>query len=92
MATNHILIHISLNHCVRLSYFMCLFSSGLQSFRESVIGGPLPNARLISFNVAEDRDIPDHIQTVMLMQWGQFVDHDVTLTAISKIFTDPSGK
>ncbi|KAK2166056.1 hypothetical protein LSH36_43g07001, partial [Paralvinella palmiformis] len=72
-------------------YLPPVYADGLQSFRESVIGGPLPNARLISFNVAEDRDIPDHIQTVMLMQWGQFVDHDVTLTAISKIFTDPSA-
>ena len=64
----------------------------MQSFRESVTGGPLPNARLISFTLAQDRDIPHHIQTVMLMQWGQFVDHDLTLTAISKIFTDPAGK
>jgi hypothetical protein len=63
----------------------------METLRESASGGPLPDARRISFTVAQDRDIPQHIQTVMLMQWGQFTDHDLTITAISKICNDPSG-
>lgn len=66
--------------------------TGVQSLRLSRDGSPLPEARRVSFSIAESKSVPHHVNTLMLMQWGQFLDHDLTLTAISKIATDPSGQ
>ncbi|XP_076461478.1 salivary peroxidase/catechol oxidase-like [Babylonia areolata] len=46
-------------------------------------GRPLPSARLVSTRVHQptpDGDLKDF--THLVMQWGQFVDHDITSTAI----------
>ncbi|KAK8376103.1 hypothetical protein O3P69_008672 [Scylla paramamosain] len=40
-------------------------------------GSPLPNVRHISNNVMVDLDLPDTQFTSSVMQWAQFVDHDV---------------
>ena len=69
----------------------CLFSV-MSSMRRARDGSELPDARRISFNINTDVDRPHFLHTTMLMQWGQFVDHDLALTAISKISIDPSGK
>lgn len=37
---------------------------------------PRPSARLISQQVIRDLNIPQNDATLMLMQWGQFIDHD----------------
>ena len=37
---------------------------------------PRPSARLISTTVIQDIDISQQDATLMLMQWGQFLDHD----------------
>jgi len=37
-------------------------------------------------------DNPDHIHTLMLMQVGQFLDHDMSKTAISKIAASDKGQ
>jgi len=39
-----------------------------------------------------DFDIPHHMHTLMLMQVGQFVDHDLTRTAISKLAVNARGQ
>ncbi len=46
--------------------------------RVSVTGAPLPSARTISALVHQDRNITTTQFTTMLMQWGQFLDHDIT--------------
>ena len=40
----------------------------------------LPNPRLVSTEFHKDEDAPDSKVTHMVTQWGQFLDHDITLT------------
>ena len=40
---------------------------------------PNPSARLVSVSVVEDRNIVEDHFTHLLMQWGQFLDHDLDL-------------
>ena len=55
-----------------------VYDDGIQNIRKSVTGAPLPSARLVSTVIHVDKDIPLESVTHMLMQWGQFVDHDLT--------------
>ncbi|XP_076680501.1 uncharacterized protein LOC143375379 [Andrena cerasifolii] len=63
-----------------------VYDDGVQSVRRSVSRRPLPSARLVTSVIHEDRDVPLASVTHMLMQWGQFVDHDVTATGQSRGF------
>ena len=56
--------------------------------RRSVLGGALPTARVVSLHLFPDFDIPDTKRTLALMTFGQFIDHDLTHTAISKTSLD----
>ena len=47
-------------------------------------GQPLPSARLVSTTVAADANADSKSLTLMAMQWGQFLDHDLTSTATSR--------
>lgn len=60
------------------------YDDGVQSIRRSKNGRPLPSAREITNLIHENKDVPLASVTHMLMQWGQFVDHDLT-GAILKI-------
>ncbi|XP_040572178.1 salivary peroxidase/catechol oxidase [Lepeophtheirus salmonis] len=42
----------------------------------------LPSARKVSDVLIGDRDAPSPIYTLLLMQWGQFMDHDITHSPI----------
>ncbi len=49
-------------------------------------GADRPNARVISNAISDQRDqvrLPENPATDMLWQWGQFLDHDITLTPVS---------
>ncbi|XP_044731431.1 uncharacterized protein LOC123294462 [Chrysoperla carnea] len=63
------------------------YQDGIQSVRRSIVfNRPLPSAREISITVHTDRNIELTAITHMLMQWGQFIDHDVTQSAQSRGF------
>ncbi|XP_063858691.1 LOW QUALITY PROTEIN: peroxidase-like [Scylla paramamosain] len=62
------------------------YSDGIEALRQSVHGGTLPNARLISDTVHRPLNRPSYHITMMVMQWGQFLDHDLTATAQSRGF------
>ncbi|XP_046398889.1 peroxidase-like isoform X2 [Ischnura elegans] len=56
------------------------YADGIQQMRRSVSGKPLPSARYISTSLAPDSDRPDQVTTLSLMQWTQFVEHDLAHT------------
>ena len=62
--------------------------SGVEEMRRSVTGRYLPGARHVSFRLFPDADLPDVTKNMVLVYWGQFVDHDLTLTAITEVPTD----
>jgi len=55
-------------------------------------GTELPNARLVSTTVHPDMNIPDVIHPLLLMTFGQFLDHDMSKTAISTIASSTDGQ
>ncbi len=38
---------------------------------------PFPSARTVSTYIVRDQEVNDTIHTMLLMQWGQFMDHDL---------------
>ncbi|KAI4458407.1 oxidase/peroxidase [Holotrichia oblita] len=48
--------------------------------RISVTGNQLPLSRIVSRTMHPDEGFHDHAGTVMIIAWGQFMDHDYTLT------------
>uniref|UniRef100_A0A336MLM4 CSON003533 protein n=1 Tax=Culicoides sonorensis TaxID=179676 RepID=A0A336MLM4_CULSO len=55
------------------------YGDGIETFRKSIDGSPLPSARFVSLVVHGDREDESQV-TLMLPQWGQFIDHDLTAT------------
>lgn len=58
-----------------------LYADGMTAPRISVLGTQLPLPRIVSRTVHPDEGFHDHAGTVMVVAWGQFMDHDYTLTA-----------
>ncbi|KAF4516770.1 hypothetical protein B566_EDAN004609 [Ephemera danica] len=58
-----------------------LYADGISAPRISVTGRQLPLPRIVSRTVHPDEGFHDHAGTVMVVAWGQFMDHDYTLTA-----------
>lgn len=55
---------------------------GIQQERVSVVdGSPLPSPRLITSLVHRDHDQPSSDLSLLIMVWGQVIDHDVALAA-----------
>ncbi|XP_055676431.1 peroxidase [Lutzomyia longipalpis] len=55
------------------------YGDGVASPTTSVTGEDLPNARVISVDVFGERDVPDPKYTLLNMQWGQIMTHDMSL-------------
>lgn len=55
--------------------------------KTGVTGATLPNPRTVSLAAVRWSDKPDAKSTLMLMQWGQFVIHDLSLAATTPMFT-----
>ncbi|XP_052748877.1 chorion peroxidase [Galleria mellonella] len=60
------------------------YGDGISSPRKSRSGASLPSARDVSVTVHRPTYAQDSAFTVMLAVWGQFIDHDITATALSK--------
>ncbi|XKL68847.1 hypothetical protein PGB90_006616 [Kerria lacca] len=56
-----------------------LFADGINSPRISVQGTPLPPARIVSRTMHPDEGYHEHAATIMIIAFGQFMDHDLTL-------------
>ena len=52
----------------------------------SVTGQDLPSPRFISTSIHKDIQHPHSRYTLMVMQFGQFLDHDITFTPLNKGF------
>lgn len=61
------------------------YSDGIDEVRRSVTGDELPSARVISAQLLTDLNKPSREISLALVFFGQFVDHDLTRTAITKI-------
>ncbi|GBP47660.1 Peroxidase [Eumeta japonica] len=59
------------------------YADGKHALPKSSSGKPLPNARLISCELFPPKEINDPEYTLLTMQFGQFVTHDMSLTADS---------
>ena len=59
--------------------------------RVSSDGGSLPNVRTLVSKLFGDTESPSHLATVLHMRFGQFLDHDMDRTAISKLATSLDG-
>lgn len=63
------------------------YSDEVSEFRNSKSGKPLPSARLVSLKIHQSFNDTTHseIFTAAVMDFGQFVDHDLSLTATAKV-------
>jgi hypothetical protein len=65
------------------------YDDGLMTPRSrSVTGAPLPSPRLVSVNIHNDVSAPHVRYSLMLMQYAQFVDHDLTHTPVNRGFSN----
>lgn len=76
---------ISLFRFIQMDRYSRLLSAkygdGFSSPTTSITGGELPNARLISLIVFGEEDVPDPQFTLVNMQWGQIITHDMSMIA-----------
>ena len=61
------------------------YSDGVWRPKASKDGSSLPSARLVSINIIPDVDAPSELDTHNVMQWGQFVDHDLAHTPMFRL-------
>eukprot|EP00092_Neocalanus_flemingeri_P035162 GFUD01038265.1.p1 GENE.GFUD01038265.1~~GFUD01038265.1.p1 ORF type:complete len:1101 (-),score=192.91 GFUD01038265.1:78-3197(-) len=67
------------------------YDDGISSPRlRSVEGFPLPNPRVVSQRIHTTQVTPDPSFMLTMMQWGQFVDHDIVLTPTHSGFNGSS--
>lgn len=67
------------------------YEDGVSEIRKTgVTGQQLPNPRTVSLASIKWSERSDAKASVMLMQWGQFVDHDLSLAATTPMLT-PQG-
>ena len=66
-------------------YLPPVYANGMDAPRVSVVdGSPLPTPRLITSRVHAEQDQPQGVLSILIMSWGQFIDHDLTLAAPPK--------
>ncbi|GAB6032281.1 hypothetical protein CHUAL_010922 [Chamberlinius hualienensis] len=60
------------------------YPDGLDTPRVGVDGHLLPNPRVISTTIHRESNAHDHAITYFLVVWGQIIDHDIALAAITE--------
>jgi peroxidase len=60
------------------------YADGVSAARRAHDGSELPSARQVSLEVHRPSYHSDYNFTVMLAVWGQFLDHDITATALNQ--------
>ncbi|XP_065318867.1 chorion peroxidase-like [Gordionus sp. m RMFG-2023] len=60
------------------------YGDGKSSFRRSQSGSPLPNARKISLLIHGLPDMLNEFLSIIAMQWGQMVDHEMNFVPATK--------
>lgn len=61
------------------------YSDGVAEPRKSSDHKELPSARVVSVKLIKDMSKEDETLTLAVMQWGQFVTHDMAHTASSRM-------
>ncbi|XP_046655262.1 chorion peroxidase-like [Daphnia pulicaria] len=56
------------------------YADGVSAIRLAQSGAALPSTRLVSTTVTSNNSVPENDATFITMQWGQFMDHDLTQT------------
>ncbi|XP_046917513.2 peroxidase isoform X2 [Dermatophagoides farinae] len=70
-------------------YLPPVYSNGIDGYRKSVMKGrKLPHPRLVTRMVHADFDHPSTDMTILVMSWGQFLDHDLALAMPPRFFID----
>lgn len=64
------------------------YADGLSEFRKARLEGDLPPARQVSLLTALDKNLPERRFNLIVMQWGQFLDHDLTLALSTTLDTE----
>ena len=67
------------------------YSDGIWNPKVAKSGKELPSARLVSINIVPDINNPSDLDTHNVMQWGQFIDHDVTNTPLFRLSNNDSS-
>ena len=78
-------------HKSRLMIYCCLTSADIDCPRRSKGNETLPSARLVSRKLFDSKPDKSHVHTLMLMSFGQLVDHDMTKTALTMVSRDVRG-
>ncbi len=66
------------------------YHDGIDAPRQGYDGLPLPSARLVTQRVHFEENFNEHAATTMVVSFGQFMDHDFTLTGTILGRTDAS--
>lgn len=68
-----------MSHTDMIRLLPSAYADGLNELRRSQNEEELPSARLVSATAALDKNLPHRKFNLAVMQWGQFLDHDLTL-------------
>jgi len=63
----------------------CFFFTGIQEPRKPEEGKDLPSPRYISNVMFRENDSVDSRKTLSLMQWTEFIEHDLAFTPVMKM-------
>ncbi|XP_022236918.1 chorion peroxidase-like, partial [Limulus polyphemus] len=60
------------------------YADGIEKPRIATDCGSLPSARAVSVAISPDVNVPDKYLTLLIMQFAQFLDHDLSQTSVTR--------